>query len=315
MNIAIITGWNNSEREISLISASAVLEWLGKLWYSDVVQYDFPKELEHFIDIHTTTKIDFVFLIIHGKWWEDGQVASFLDLLHIPYQCTSPSILAITMNKRHTKLVRRAHDLPVAKDILIIPTNTSYEKLLSQIENSIQFPCVRKELDQGSSKGVHILHNAHELQEIYIEYARYAQPILIEQFIQGEEITIPILDAWDWSTNILPLIHIIPPLEWWFDYENKYNGKTQELCPANFDKKTVEQVNAIALQAYHAVWCTSYGRIDAILTEHWPILLEINTIPWFTAQSLFPKSAEVFWLSFPQLLQHLIAINIKNDNL
>ena len=308
LNIAIITWWNNNEREISLRSAHAVKQWLENLWYDTVWRYDFPNDTTRFTLDHTNQNIDFVFLMIHWSWWEDGQIASLLDLLWINYHCTTPDILALTINKWHTKLVRRAHDIPVADDTIIIPNKTMFDEIIKTIESQFWFPCVRKELDQWSSNGVSIIKSNEDCKRLYESYKNYDKPILIEQFIAWEEITIPLLDNKDWSTQILPLIHIIPPKEWGFDYENKYNGKTQEICPSNFELAIIEQCNTLALKAYKSVWCTKYARIDAILTHSWPIFLEINTIPGFTDASLFPKSAHVAWLPFPQLLTHLLSL-------
>lgn len=309
LNIAIITWWNNNEREISLKSAHAVNQWIASLWYDTVWRYDFPHDTTRFTLDHTNQNIDFVFLMIHGSWWEDGQVASLLDLLWITYQCTTPDILSLTSNKRYTKLVRRAQGIPVADDSIIIPNNSSFDEITQLIESQFWFPCVRKELDQWSSNGVSIIKSNEDCKRLYESYKHFAKPILIEQFIAWEEITIPLLDNKDWSTQILPLLHIIPPKEGWFDYENKYNGKTQEICPTHFKQVIIEQCNDLALKAYKSVWCTKYARIDAILTDTWPIFLEINTIPWFTDQSLFPKSAQVAWYSFPQLLAHLLSLS------
>lgn len=311
MHIAIITWWDNSEREISLISAQAVKTWLTALGYTMISWYDFPSESTTFVTEHQHTPIDFVFLMIHGAGGEDGQIASFLDLLAIPYHCTSPAVLALTLNKRHTKLVRRAHGIPVADDFCFVPTQTTSEHLIKQITSKFWFPCVRKELTQGSSQGVYVLKNEDEVVQCFKKYISYTGTILIEQFIQGDEITIPVLDSKEWAPVALPLIHIIPPADGWFDYENKYNGKTQELCPSGFSPDLCQQVEALAVRAYTAVGCTKYARLDAILTPQGPVFLEINTIPGFTSQSLFPKSAAVAGYTFPELLQHLIDISIS----
>lgn len=308
LNIAIITWWNNNEREISLKSAHAVKQWLESLWYDTVWRYDFPNDTTRFTLDHTNQNIDFVFLMIHWSWWEDWQIASFLDLLWINYHCTTPDILALTMNKWHTKLVRRAHGIPVADDTIILPNKTTFDEITKTIESRFWFPCVRKELDQWSSNGVSIIRSKDDCKHIYESYKTFDKPILIEQFIVWKEITIPLLDQTNW-TQVLPLIHIIPPEEWWFDYENKYNGKTQEICPTDFEEWIIELCNTLSLRAYKSVWCTKYARIDAILTNQWPIFLEINTIPWFTDASLFPKSAQVAWYTFPQILAHLISLS------
>jgi D-alanine-D-alanine ligase len=311
LNIAIITWWNNNEREISLKSAHAVKQWLESLWYDTVWRYDFPNDITNFIIDNNANTIDFVFLMIHWSWWEDWQIAWFLDLLWIKYQCTHPAVLALTINKRHTKLVRRAHGIPVADDMLIFPILSHEEEIIKEINDRFWFPCVLKELDQWSSNGVFILHQENDLQILLKQYKHYNNPLLIEEYIVWDEISLPIIGWISWP-QLLPLIHIIPPQEWGFNYTNKYNWKTQEICPQTIlDETRVSEAEMLALEAYNAVWCTKYARIDAILTHTWPIFLEINTIPGFTEQSLFPKSAQVSWYSFSQLLEHLLTLSLS----
>lgn len=306
--IAVLSWWENTEYDISLLSSTSVLIGLEKLGY-DIKQYIlFQDKKDLFVDLEKGV-IDMAFIMIHGKWWEDGQLAHILDSYNIPYQCTSPDVQALTMNKYWTKCLWREQGIPVAQDICIQSTALSYDLLEKDVKERIWFPCVRKELDQGSSKGVHIISTTSELKNIYDIYQSYTGSILIEAFLQWEEITIPLLDMMSWETKTLPLIHIIPPEDGWFDYKNKYNGKTQEICPSWFPQEIIDTVNKLALKAYKALSCSKYARVDGILTKNGPVFLEINTIPWFTDESLFPKSARIFGFAFPQLLQHLIDLS------
>ncbi len=304
-NIWILTWWTNAEREISLISATAVRDWLESLGTYTIHWYDVPHDL-HKLTLDLISKnLDFCFVMWHGSWFEDGQIVSLLDLYNTPYQCSPRDVLALTMNKYWTKCIWRSFDLPVAEDFLFQLGDYSLQELDDLIHESIWYPCVWKELDQWSSNWVHILQSRDDLDRVRQTYTNMKQLILLEQYIEWEEITIPILDINGIPTP-LPLIHIIPP-ETWFNYENKYNGSTKEICPSGFDEKVIQVCEQISLQAYMSVWCKKYARVDAILTKKWPILLEINTIPWFTWESLFPKSAKVAGIEFPSLLDMMIS--------
>lgn len=299
MNISIITWRTNSEREISLRSAQAVKNACDTLWHS-VQIYDFPSQKNDFLTNYHDT--DFVFVMIHGAGWEDGQISHFLDTLGLPYQCTSAKVLGNTIDKRVTKQFRKQHNIPVAQDKLVD---------LTQETPVFEYPCVIKALDQGSSVGVVIAKdNASFVQGL--EQLKIYGTVMIEEYLEGSECTVPVLDNIDgWDPHVLPIIEIVPPEGKEFDFENKYNDLTQEICPARYDTETTKTIQDIALRAYQAVWCTQYGRIDMIVTKDGPKCLEINTIPWFTSWSLFPKSAKVFWLDFPQLIQYLIDLRMK----
>lgn len=300
MHIAIITWWINSEREISLRSAKAVYDACWELQHTATV-YDFPHQTENFLKDHQD--IDFVFIMIHGIWWEDGQIACFLDTLGLPYQCTNAKVLWNTIDKRITKQLWKQHQVPIAKDKLID---------LKKENPNFDYPCVIKALNEGSSVGVVIAKDIISFTK-WIEKLKIYGTVMIEEYLEGSECTVPILDNINgWDPHVLPIIEIIPPEGKEFDYENKYNNMTQEICPAHYDEQLIKNIQDIAVSAYQAVWCTQYGRIDIIITKDWPKCLEINTIPGFTNWSLFPKSAKVFGLEFPQLIQYLIDLKMNS---
>lgn len=298
MHIAIITWRTNSEREISLRSAQAVKNACDTLWH-DVEIYDFPSQKNNFLtECHD---IEFVFVMIHGAGWEDGQISHFLDTLGLPYQCTSAKVLGNTIDKRVTKQFRKQHNIPMAQDKLVDLTKETPH---------FEYPCVIKALDQGSSVGVVICKTAERFNEALLQLKIYGT-VMIEEYLEGSECTVPVLDNINgWDPHVLPIVEIVPPVGQEFDYHNKYNDLTQEICPARYDTRLTREIQDIALRAYQAVWCTQYGRIDMIVTKDGPKCLEINTIPGFTSWSLFPKSAKVFGLEFHELIQYLIDLKV-----
>lgn len=306
--VGIITWGEDGERVISLASAAHVEKSLRNFSAAELLIYDMPRDRKHLEADLEGQVLDFAFVMMHGKGGEDGELLWLLDLYQTNYQCASREVLALTINKRATKELWRQAGLPVAKDMLISPQDISLEHMLQSIEKKIGFPCVWKMLAQWSSNGIHIIADAQELEEISALYPYITEPILIEAYLVGDEVTVGILEQADWTPLSLPVTLIIPPVDSRFDFANKYNGLTQELCPAPLDRQLQESCQQIALMAYKAVGCSKYARVDMIITSDWPILLEINTIPGFTEQSLFPKAAQVAWFPFPKLLEHLMMV-------
>lgn len=302
MNLAIITWWSNSEREVSLRSWAQVDQALKILGHHTHF-FDFPHDLPVFLEDYK--HLDGAFIMVHGMGGEDGQIAHFLQTLWVPFQCTSPKTLNLTINKRLTKLVRKQCNIPIARDHIV----------RSDYLNSadITWPCVIKALTEGSSVGVWICRNQDQFDNA-IQQAQVYNEVLIEEFLEGREVTVAIIDSLTSTQPIVfPVVEIIPPVGEEFDYENKYNGKSQEICPADFEDNQIQIIQDIALQAYQAVWCTQYARIDIIVTKDGPKCLEINTIPGFTDQSLFPKAAQAYGRPFPQLIQHLLDLMIHKQ--
>ncbi len=290
--LAVITWGVWSERAVSLRSGHATTHALINLWYH-TKQYDFPSDRDQFLkDRHD---IQGAWMMIHGQWGEDGQICSFLEVLNIPYQCAPSHTLALTIDKRLTKQLWRYHGIPIAQDSLV---NVHQDKPTRSC------PCVLKALNKGSSIGVIICRDQHSFEQ-GLEHMKSYGTIMIEELLEWSECTVSIVDDLNAGEPIIfPIVQIIPPA-WGFDYENKYNGTTQELCPAPYDDILTNKIQQIWLQAYQACWCTRYGRIDIIVTDRGPVCLEINTIPGFTDQSLFPKAAQTYGRSFEQLVRHL----------
>lgn len=296
-HIAILTGWTNSERDVSLRSAAAVEVSLTRLDYV-VTMYDLATDIAQLVNDKDT--IDFVRVMIHGAGGEDGQIIWLLDLLGLPYQCTGREVLTITMNKYLTKQLWKHAWLPIARDVLL-RADVSRAKLHGIIA-SFNYHCVAKAIGEGSSRGLVIVTSQDQLDEVYDLVQTYDR-VLCEQFITGTEITVAIL-----GREVLPVVEIIPPVGQSLDYTNKYNGLTQEICPARLSDELTTQVQELALKAYDELWCTRYGRVDMIIWPEWPVLLEINTIPWFTDQSLFPLAARTAGIEFDQLVERLMKI-------
>ncbi len=282
--IALLYGGNSKEREISIKSGKAVENAFKKLKYEYEV-FD-PSVGFEFIERIKNYNPDLAFICLHGKGGEDGQIQSILEFLNIKYTGSSPKTSAICMDKNLTKKILSAENIPVPKTF---------------VKEHTKFPAVVKPSEEGSSIGVFIVNNKLELENA-LEKLKDYENILIEEFIEGRELTVSILNG-----KILPTIEIKVE-EGFYDFNNKYvSSKTNYICPAEIDKNTQRKINEIAEKCWNILECKGAVRVDMILDKNNnPYVLEINTIPGMTQHSLLPKAAKVAGLSFEELVNEII---------
>lgn len=286
--IAVLMGGPGSERDVSLASGAAVTEALRSLGL-DVTPVDVTSTV---LDLPAGTGL--AFNVIHGTFGEDGRLQAQLEELGVPY--TGAGV----------ESSRRAFDKSLAKAIFIeagVPTPRSEMLDLSQGPRRPSFaaPFVVKPPREGSSVGVHIVRDAAEADARIADTARYGGEVLVEEFIDGLELTVGVLDD-----EALPVIHIIPP-DGVYDMASKYpwlsgTQGSQYICPADIDAETTRAVQQAALAAHRALGIEIYSRVDVLLDAAMrPFVLEANTIPGMTATSLLPKAAAAIGIRFPQL--------------
>lgn len=247
----------------------------------------------------SSPKPEFAFIMIHGQDGEDGKIPAFLERLRIPHQGTTAKNHTVCRDKILTKAIWREVNIPVAADLILDITSLSKETFRAKIHSTVHFPCVVKNPTEGSTIGIFILSDESLLDIHWSQMQSTLSTVLIESFVVGRELTVGILDMPDGATKILPIIEIIPPNGEDFDYKNKYNGKTTEICPADLSPEETNKIQDVSLQAYNVLKTKGYGRVDLILEPDGNIkFLEINTIPGFTDQSLFPLAAKTAGISF-----------------
>ncbi|SMC03524.1 D-alanine-D-alanine ligase [Sulfobacillus thermosulfidooxidans DSM 9293] len=251
---------------------------------------------------------DVVFIALHGAFGEDGTIQAVLDTLHIPYTGSGPLASALAMNKHRAKELFQFHRLPTAPEFYIPPTKAeSIERLIPQIETRLGYPLVVKPNEGGSSVGIHMTDNRDALRQALEEHADVGVPLLVEKKLVGRELTCAVLEDYDGSVTALPLIEIVPHAGNFFDFTSKYaDGGSDEICPAQIDHKSARRIQDLAVRAHQILGCRGFSRSDFILTTEGPILLEVNTIPGMTPNSLLPKAAKAYGLEFPQLMRRLI---------
>jgi D-alanine-D-alanine ligase len=305
LRIALLSGGISSEREVSLNSGNQVFEALDKEKY-DVVRYDPKNDLKKLVI--EAEEIDAALIILHGPFGEDGTVQGLLDLLDIPYQGADVLGSAVAMNKKLSKTLYEAANIPIPP-YYTFSVNDKIHK--SAVVDTLGLPLVIKPVCAGSSVGMSIVREKAALEQAIDLAFKNDKTILIEKYISGTELTCGVLG--NDNPEALPVIEIIPGEgHEFFDYKAKYvPGATQEICPARIDEAATATVQSLALKAHQSLFLKGYSRTDMILSGKDLYVLETNTIPGMTITSLYPQSAQVAGLSFTKLLDRLIELSLE----
>lgn len=297
MKIGVIMGGISSEREISLKTGQEIAANLDKNKYEvKSIVLDSKEEL-----IEKVKDIDFALLALHGKFGEDGTVQSVLQTLNIPYSGCDSLSSAICMDKDMTKKVLKSADIRTADWINV----RSLEEIDYEKVKSFSYPVVVKPNNGGSSVATSIAKDEEEVKKAVEEALKYDKEVMIEKYIQGDEITCCILDG-----KMLPVLAIKPKSSF-FDYTSKYADGGADEFVVELNKELHEKVEAMALACFREIKCSVYARVDMIIKEGVPYILELNTLPGMTKNSLFPKSASAVNISFNKLLDLIIEHSLK----
>ncbi len=299
MKVLIISGGTSSERKISLISASQVKTALEQKGHIAKI-YDLRKGFKPLEKL--LTKFDVVFPVLHGEEGEGGELQRFLANSGKIYVGGSPDGFKEGWFKISFKKFCNRNNIPTAK----------WAKVKNEQDVAkFGFPCVLKTSNGGSSKEVVILKSAAQLK------SKQAQALfdlgfdlMVEEYLKGIEITVGVL-----GHQALPVIEIVPPKGGWFDYENKYTGKTQEIVGApSLAPGLQKRCQNIALKIHQILQLGPFSRTDSIIVGDIPYALEVNVIPGITPESLYPKAAKAIGLDYPAMIEQLIILS-KNPQI
>ena len=299
--IAVLLGGTSAEREVSLNSGKAVLEALLNQGY-DAHPID-PKEY----NVANLKKDGFhrVFNILHGRGGEDGTMQGLLEQIGLPYTGCGVMASALTMDKMRTKMLWKAFGLPVA-DMEVVTRETFADLDPQTVVDKLGLPLMVKPSLEGSSVGLTKVKAVDELKSA-VEYAlKFDNTILIEEWLAGDELTVPVLDS-----QVLPAIRIVPEGEF-YDYNAKYiSDNTQYFCPSGLTPEREQELAILVKRAYDAVGCRGWSRIDVMCDAKGDFrLVEVNTNPGMTSHSLFPKSAASVGISFEQLVVKILELSV-----
>jgi D-alanine-D-alanine ligase len=306
LRVALLAGGKSGEREVSLNGAKGVAQALDPQRF-DVRRYDPATDLARLAA--EAQEIDFAFILLHGRFGEDGTVQGFLDLLAIPYQGSGVLGSAIAMNKHLSKELYRQAGLPVADWLVLADPATV---TVAELVDRFGLPVVVKPVHEGSSLGLTLARTEAELQAGIARALGHDRQVMVEQYLKGRELTVGVLG--NAELQGLPVIEIVPGEGYvFFDYEAKYRpGASEEICPAPISAECTARAQEYAIAAHRALHLRGYSRTDMILTPDGALfLLETNTIPGMTATSLMPQAAAAAGLPFPRLLERLIELGME----
>ena len=285
--VAVLFGGKSAEREVSLKSGAGVLAALQRQGV-DAHAFD-PAERS----LDELRAFDRAFIMLHGRYGEDGTIQGALELMGIPYTGSGVMASAVGMDKWRTKLLWRAVGLPIP-EFVMLDENSDF----AAVERQLGLPLFVKPACEGSSIGVSKVRQPGELQTAWREAAKHDALVIAEQAILGGEYTVAIL-----GEQVLPIIKIVPATDF-YDYEAKYlRDDTQYLCPCGLPEAREMELRAQALEAFRALGCSGWGRVDFLMDDAGrAYLLEVNTSPGMTDHSLVPMAARVAGISYEQLV-------------
>lgn len=312
--IAVVRGGPSAEYDVSMITGRGVLDALGRLGYqaSDVTVTKNGEWLERGRlrnPQQILSAVDVVFIAMHGAYGEDGTIQRICEDLYIPFTGSNSFPSKIAFNKDATKKALLETGIKLPKHLRVTEESLPFLDLtIASIAKSFGPKYVVKPTASGSSHGVVMVDDVSLLKQIILERLTTEAECMIEERIIGTETTCGILEDFrDEKHYILPPIEIVPPPESdFFDYEVKYNGKTNEICPARLSYDIRQKVGDVAMIAHKTLGLSQYSRTDMIIRDNEVYFLEVNTLPGLTPESLLPKAAAAVGLSYDQLIDHLI---------
>ncbi|HEY9238228.1 MAG TPA: D-alanine--D-alanine ligase [Burkholderiaceae bacterium] len=300
--VAVLLGGTSAEREISLMSGNGVLAALRSKGV-DAHQFD-PAERE----LVELKRDGFArcFVALHGRHGEDGSLQGALELLGIPYTGSGVLASAIAMDKVMTKRVWLADGLPTPRYVWLAPGQRERERVRT-VPDELGLPLIVKPPREGSSIGITKVMGYSEMQGAVELAAQYDADVLCEEFIDGEEVTCPVLGHGD-SAQALPVVKIVAP-DGAYDYQNKYFTDVVDYrVPSGLPLAEEREIQRVVVQAYRTLGCRGWGRADLMIraSDRKPFLLEMNTSPGMTSHSLVPKSAAAAGISYEDLCVRIL---------
>ncbi|MBI3369200.1 MAG: D-alanine--D-alanine ligase [Burkholderiales bacterium] len=300
--VAVLMGGSSAEREVSLMSGTGVLNALKSV---GVDAYAFDSAARELGDLKREGFAR-VFIALHGRHGEDGTVQGALELLGIPYTGSGVLASAVAMDKTMTKRIWLAEGLPTPRWVWLSASEQTRERVRA-VPDELGLPLIVKPPREGSTIGITKVTGYSDMAEAVKLATKYDPDLLCEEFIEGDEITCPVLGAGA-SAEAMPVVRIVAP-EGNYDYQNKYfSDDTAYLCPSGLAPDEEREIQRIVLAAYRALGCRGWGRADLMIraADRKPFLLEMNTSPGMTGHSLVPRSALAAGLSYEQLCLRLL---------
>lgn len=292
--IAVLCGGMSSEAEISMRSGKGCYEALQRLGFKNselvVVDKNISEKLKD-------GKYDYAYNALHGKYGEDGCIQGLLEILQIPYTGCGVMASSVCMNKEYTKrMLSVDKSIPLIKSVFVRKGDD-----VKELTKDLKYPLITKPVCEGSSFGMTKVNTPEELESAYKEASKYNDDVLIEEYLVGIGCTVGVLedDGKPFATEILEL----RPKNEWYDYEAKYTkGMTEFILPAQISDELTKKVKEIAVKAFEITGCSGVSRVDFLIVNGIPYVLEINTSPGMTETSDLPAQAAAMGVDYDNLV-------------
>ena len=316
-------GGYSSEYKISLKSGNVVYDTLEKdkynayrihifrdKWvYVDENNNEFPVDKNDFSVMVNNSKVTFdcVFNAIHGSPGEDGYMQAYFKLLNIPQTSCNMYQAALTFNKRDLLSTLKPYAIKTAESYFLnLGDKINEETIVAKVG----LPCFVKANKAGSSFGISKVYKKEDLKTAIETSFKEDNEIIIEQFLDGTEVSVGVI-SYKGKTTVLPITEIVSENDF-FDYQAKYEGKSQEITPARISKDYKNKVEAVAKKIYEVLGMTGFSRSEFIFKNDEPHLLEVNTVPGLTKESILPQQAAAAGISMQDLFSNAIEEAMKN---
>ncbi|MFT5643947.1 MAG: D-alanine-D-alanine ligase [Janthinobacterium sp.] len=296
--VGVLFGGLSAEREISLMSGTGVLQALQS---KGIDAHAFDPGVRTLAEL-AAENFDRVFIALHGRFGEDGSLQGALEQLGIAYTGSGVMACAIGMDKVYTKLIWLMRGLPTPRYAVLDGTSD-----LDRVVLDLGLPLIVKPPHEGSTIGITKVNAGPDLKAAYDLAAQFDAVVLAEEFVTGREFTVAVLGQGD-HARALPIVEIVAPAGN-YDYQAKYfTDDTQYFCPAVLDASTAAEMERIAVEAYRALDCEGWGRIDVLLraSDNKQFLLEVNTSPGMTSHSLVPMAARAVGIAYEDLCVEIL---------
>ena len=300
--VAVLMGGKSAERDISLMSGQGVLKALQSC---GVNAHAFDPAQQTLQQLRTDGYTH-AFISLHGRHGEDGTVQGALELLGIPYTGSGVMASAVAMDKHMTKRLWMAEGLSTPPSVWLAPVDQTPDRL-NAIPKTLGLPFIVKPPHEGSSIGVSKVSHLDEFMPAVALATRHDPDLLCESFIQGDEVTCPVLGEGE-NAKALPVVRIAAP-QGAYDYQNKYfTDAVQYHCPSGLSAAEEAAIQALSVAAYQSLGCRGWGRADIMIraSDRQAFLLEMNTSPGMTDHSLVPMSAKSAGISYPDLCMAIL---------
>lgn len=296
--VGVLFGGRSAEREVSLMSGRGVL---AALQSRGVDAHAFDPAVQGAAEL-AAAGFDRVFIALHGRYGEDGTMQGLLEQLGIPYTGSGVLASALSMDKQATKRLWMTHGLPTPR-FAMLQAGSDFAAVVAELG----LPLIVKPAREGSSIGLTKVTDAAQMREAYEKAAALDRDVIAETFIDGAELTCPLVGEGD-DAAALPVIRIVAPGAN-YDYQNKYfTDDTQYLCPSGLPEALEREVQDLAVNAYRVLGCRGWARADVMLrADGKPFLLEMNTSPGMTGHSLVPMAARAAGISYEDFVMQVLA--------